>query len=309
MARAYGDGGRSRAGPALDSHLVDSQVEKLLFGSLKGAFSVGPTLPSFFHKFSLEIRALLCAACFAATTGRGEPTEGMKIMGLKISVGGGKGKFLARVMLLLCNVLLPYLSSRLRSRAERVSREQHFFERPTDNFFEALKKLDGVVRVLSSLNFVAFLLESDYLTLPHRLLSARLVEDSRGGVGSAGGSRSGMSDNLTRRLFWDAAVNLFLALSPMSSAFNVADFGRRITSFLTWRLSKVGPSFPSSDGYGVTKCGICRSDEISIPYVSVSCGCVYCYACVMGKMPTGEERWTCGVCGVKCTGISRKHGI
>ncbi|KAG0233323.1 peroxisome assembly protein (Peroxin-2) [Actinomortierella wolfii] len=205
-----------------------------------------------------------------------------------------------------------YLSERL----NRIITEQGWGELPDDNIKKkawiVLQKAGSAFRILSLLNFLAFLYAGKYRSIVERILSMRLVYAQRAS------NRQASFEFLNRQMVWHAFTEFLMFLMPL---INVSKLKRNVKNML------LPAAFQSANDLAMLPkhiCAICHENNnatatttsaaggggaavmstvIHNPYIT-SCGHVYCYYCIKTKMMIDDE-WCCLRCGKKVEAIAR----
>ncbi|KAF2872850.1 Pex12 amino terminal region-domain-containing protein [Massariosphaeria phaeospora] len=163
---------------------------------------------------------------------------------------------------------------------------------PTLALFSRLtENLNSVHDMASLASFLTFLYNGRYRTLTDRFLRLRLTPTSHST------SREVSFEYLNRQLVWHAFTEFLLFLLPLVGISR----WRRILG-RTWR--KLRSSFlallgrapaNTSDADDENKAA---ATDITNPYETVPCGCIYCFACLAQRIANEEgEGWTCLRCG------------
>ncbi|GMI44639.1 hypothetical protein TrCOL_g359 [Triparma columacea] len=274
----------------LDVQLIDTELHRLLWDRLKSAFSVSPSVEAFFQDWAPETELLLKVAGFVASVGRGRETEGMKLVGLKLDVGGGGGEeglgvadrlrrrrgrvgvisrssrreaearaFRVRALLLLFTTILPYAAERLRREGERRGWTLEgtgggrisTVERRRWKMWRLLVKFERVVKGVAAINFMAFLAGGAFPSLGMRLAGGRYLRDADNPVSQISPEELGSQNGwLVRRMVWDHAVRVLAAVSPLSDAFSVSGVGESINRIWKWRPGAGGAGAGGGAGGG-----------------------------------------------------------
>ncbi|KAI0837539.1 Pex12 amino terminal region-domain-containing protein [Hypoxylon sp. FL0890] len=191
---------------------------------------------------------------------------------------------------------------------------------------QRLSKLTSKVTTLHSIaafvSFLAFLLHGRYRTILDRVLRMRLAPPT------SQVSREVSFEYLNRQLVWHAFTEFLLFVLPLVGI----NRWRRWLS-RTWRKTKeiinVKTESEDSEKQGdyaflpERTCAICYEDQnsaisenevlaaaassgvvgsaqtdITNPYETIPCGCIYCYVCLATRLEREEgEGWTCLRCG------------
>ncbi|KAF3003231.1 peroxisome assembly protein (Peroxin-2) [Curvularia kusanoi] len=210
------------------------------------------------------------------------------------------------------------------------------FSRPENPNLAAMSRLTESLTnahdVASLASFLVFLVNGRYRTLTDRLLRLRLTPTSHST------SREVSFEYLNRQLVWHAFTEFLLFLLPLVGISRWRRIlSRSIRRLRTAFLSLLGRSATASLDDDDEKasgelgflpertCAICYRDQnptsaseadvlaastggggvvgsaatdITNPYETTPCGCVYCFACIAQRLANEEgEGWTCLRCG------------
>ncbi|ODM23850.1 Peroxisomal biogenesis factor 2 [Aspergillus cristatus] len=201
---------------------------------------------------------------------------------------------------------------------EEPSRRVQFLGRITD-------LVSTTHSVAAFVSFLVFLVNGRYRTLIDRILRMRLTPPS------AQASREVSFEYLNRQLVWHAFTEFLLFLLPLVG---ISRWRRWLSR--AWRKTKATLKSSSDDNEPEEKrgelaflpertCAICYKDQnptntsesdvmaasasaggmigsaqtdITNPYETVPCGCLYCFVCLVQKLEGEEgEGWVCLRCG------------
>ncbi|PYH95034.1 putative peroxisome biosynthesis protein [Aspergillus ellipticus CBS 707.79] len=201
---------------------------------------------------------------------------------------------------------------------EETSQEVRMLARMTD-------LVSATHSIAAFISFLVFLVNGRYRTLVDRLLRIRLTPPS------AQASREVSFEYLNRQLVWHAFTEFLLFLLPLVGISR----WRRWLSRL-WRKTVSTLKAGSDENESSTKqgelaflpertCAICYKDnnpssategeaiaasassggivgsahtDITNPYETIPCGCIYCFVCIVQKLEGEEgEGWVCLRCG------------
>ncbi|KAF9169444.1 peroxisome assembly protein (Peroxin-2) [Mortierella sp. AD011] len=185
---------------------------------------------------------------------------------------------------------------------------QGWGELPEDNIkrkaWNLIQKSGSIFRIVSLINFLAFLYAGKYRSVLERILSMRLVYADRNS------NRQASFEFLNRQMVWHAFTEFLMFLMPL---INVSKLKRNVKRIL------LPAALMSANELSVLPahiCAICHennsasatpgtttSTTIHNPYVA-DCGHVYCYYCIKTKMMVDDE-WCCLRCGKKVEAIAR----
>jgi len=210
------------------------------------------------------------------------------------------------------------------------------YTRPESDKLKMLGRLSEMAGsahdVFGLASFLVFLVDGRYRTITDRLLRLRLTPTSHAT------SREVSFEYLNRQLVWHAFTEFLLFLLPLVGISRWRRIlSRTFRRFQSTILSLLGRSKPTSDSDDEEKaggelgflpertCAICYRDQnpttaseadimassaggggvvgsaatdITNPYETIPCGCIYCFACIAQRIANEEgEGWTCLRCG------------
>ncbi|KAF6820793.1 peroxisomal biogenesis factor 2 [Colletotrichum sojae] len=311
----------------VDAELLDDELLELLRGQVGDAlkYFAGGHLKD---DWSAEILLALRAVLFKLTVWDHDATYGAALQNLKYTDARKDGSVL---------VAPSRWQKSLYGLATVVGRygwdkwENWLLERD-DGYSDPSPRLQRLSRVTSRIttlhagaafiSFLVFLLQGRYRTLLDRVLRMRLAPPT------SQVSREVSFEYLNRQLVWHAFTEFLLFVLPL---IGINRWRRWISR--TWRKTKQimttsGDDEKSADGeYGFLPertCAICYQDQnaqatteteimaaaassgvigsaqtdITNPYETIPCGCVYCFVCLATRLEREEgEGWTCLRCG------------
>ena len=141
----------------------------------------------------------------------------------------------------------------------------------------------AVLKMLSLLNFLIFLIQGHYPTLKERLLGLKMVP------GRPQHLQEISHSYLTREILWYGFSEFIFFILPHFNLFSIQNWMRRLSS-----------SDRTADG----ACGFCGSRPTQ-PHIS-SCGHIYCYYCLSANMQN-DFTFSCSLCNqpiTSCTSAS-----
>lgn len=179
--------------------------------------------------------------------------------------------------------------------------------------------------IAAFVSFLVFLVNGRYRTLVDRILRMRLTPPS------AQASREVSFEYLNRQLVWHAFTEFLLFLLPLVG---IGRWRRWVSR--AWRKTMAAIKSSGEDGESTEKegelgflpertCAICYKHQnptstsesevmaaslsaggltgsgqtdVTNPYETIPCGCVYCYVCIVQRLEAEEgEGWVCLRCG------------
>ncbi|CAG9465536.1 unnamed protein product [Pedinophyceae sp. YPF-701] len=206
------------------------------------------------------------------------------------------------------------------ARLEDLLTRHGFPEAPAGSWkagvWRTLRWLERAVRVLSAVNFIAFLYEGRYPTLETRLLRARLMPTR------IGAPRAITFQFLNRQLVWEELSALVLAILPLidpaaiSRGFHVAMGAIRASLRRTRTIAAPPEGSGDAEQAGAAQadeerpinphsqcpeCGL--MDVTGLLAVAEPCGHVHCYYCLRGACET-DPKHECRACGTRIEHIA-----
>lgn len=178
--------------------------------------------------------------------------------------------------------------------------------------------------IAAFVSFLVFLVNGRYRTLVDRILRMRLTPPS------AQASREVSFEYLNRQLVWHAFTEFLLFLLPLVG---IGRWRRWVSR--AWRKTKAALKSSGEEDEGAEKqgelaflpertCAICYKEQnptstsendvmaasmsggiigsaqtdVTNPYETIPCGCVYCYVCIAQRLEAEEgQGWVCLRCG------------
>ena len=264
----------------LDAQLIDS-LQSQFIGTFKFA-SLSQLNP--------ELKLFLRWYLWKTSVHTAERTFGQQMLDLKYSLDGNKFVPLKsghKVALFLMMVLGPWLHDRtdmLSSVLPHVS---------TSVIQTVLSKITSVMKIVTLLNFLDFLLKGRFPTLQDRVLGITLVPDRRQTL------RQTSYDYMNREILWHGFAEFLFNVLPQFNSFAVKNWLR-----LVWR--KLAPPRIEAECRPLqTKdflvCRFCASMP-TLPYVT-NCGHIYCYYCITANC-IADAAFPCCACGGKVEGCA-----
>ncbi|KAG0222409.1 Pex12 amino terminal region-domain-containing protein [Mortierella sp. GBAus27b] len=298
----------------LDAELLDDELVETMKEQLWSAFSLFK--PSFKNKFKPELALALNLIMYKFSVYDMGATYGSQLQnltyrnerkhsgGLQSTATDAPLTKTQKVAYGVITVGGQYVLERLNG----AMTSQGWGELPEDNIkrkvWNVLQKAGSVFRIVTLLNFLAFLYAGKYRTVLERILSMRLVYANRNS------NRQASFEFLNRQMVWHAFTEFLMFLMPL---INVSKLKRNVKKML------VPAALMSANEHSVLPphiCAICHenssasatpgvvtSTAIHNPYIT-DCGHVYCYYCVKTKMMVDDE-WCCLRCGKKVEAIAR----
>ncbi|KAL4922712.1 Pex12 amino terminal region-domain-containing protein [Aspergillus aurantiobrunneus] len=323
--------GREGTRPAFRVGQVDAELlDEELLGLLKG--QVGDALKYFGHHlcddWSNEIQLFLRAILFKLSVWDHDASYGAALQSLKYIDSRSKGPVhsaptkLQKTLYGLLTVGGRYAWDKWEN---WLISQEGGYEEPSQEV-RSLSRISNLLSTTHSIaaffSFLVFLVNGRYRTLIDRLLRMRLAPPS------AQASREVSFEYLNRQLVWHAFTEFLLFLLPLvgisrwrrwvsrawrktmsairtTSAEDDADEKQGELAFLPERTCAICYKSNNESGTAETElmassAGIIGSAQTDItnPYETVPCGCVYCFVCIVQKLEGEEgEGWVCLRCG------------
>ncbi|KAG6854856.1 hypothetical protein C0991_012046 [Blastosporella zonata] len=252
----------------LDSELLDQELVQTLQEPLNKALSlVNSSLKA---RFEPELALLLQLTLYKLSIWNTGASYGAKLQDLRYTVRPSSGNTLApsglprRTLLLhgILTVLLPYLHTKLRSRALSYAWPDAPSSDRRRKAWNILTSLESSYTLLSLSSFLAFLWNGRYRTIADRVLNMKLVP-SRRLI-----QRDVSYEFMNRQMVWHAFTEFLLFLLPLVNARNLRRRISRIINSIspfTILSSLSARSGASSDGKGIGPASQKRGKYWSLP--------------------------------------------
>lgn len=313
----------------VDAELLDEELVGLLREQVGEALKyVGGVGSNLKEEWSAEILLALRAVLFKLTVWNHDATYGAALQNLRYTDARHDGPVLvppSRVQKALYGLVTvggKYAWTRL---DDWLSRHDNGFDEP-DPRIKKLTRLTSVAENVHAaaafVSFLVFLLHGRYRTLLDRILRMRLAPPT------SQVSREVSFEYLNRQLVWHAFTEFLLFVLPL---IGVNKWRRWLSR--TWKKTKNAITSGTENENDEKKgefaflpertCAICYQDQntasteqeilaaaassgvvgsaqtdITNPYETIPCGCVYCFVCLTTRIESEEgEGWTCLRCG------------
>lgn len=313
----------------VDAELLDDELIELLRGQVSEALKYfgGGHLQD---DWSAEILLALRAVLFKLTVWDHDATYGAALQNLKYTDARHDGPVLVppsrwqKSLYGLFTVCGKYAWTRWEG---WLLDRNDGYDEPSPRIQRLSRLTERISTLYSSAalaSFLVFLLQGRYRTLLDRILRMRLAPPT------SQVSREVSFEYLNRQLVWHAFTEFLLFILPLVGIHRWRRWLSR-----TWRKTKeMIKTSGAGDGEGTTQgeyaflpertCAICYQDQnavasteneimaaaassgvvgsaqtdITNPYETIPCGCVYCYVCLATRLEREEgEGWTCLRCG------------
>jgi len=323
--------GREGARPAfrvgqVDAELLDEELLELLKGQVGEALKYFGTHIQ--EDWSAEIMLALRAVLFKLTVWDHDATYGAALQNLKFTDARKKGSALAspskwqKAIYGIFSVGGQYAWTRWE---DWLMDNDNGYDEPSpavQRLSSLSSRLSAVHSTAALASFLVFLVNGRYRTLLDRILRLRLAPPT------SQVSREVSFEYLNRQLVWHAFTEFLLFLLPLVGISRWRARGWRNTkalirtsdataveekagelAFLPERTCAICYQDQNTTGQseaeilaasGATGGGVIGSAQTDItnPYETVPCACIYCFVCLAGRIEAEEgEGWTCLRCG------------
>ncbi len=312
----------------VDAELLDEELLELLKGQVGQALKYfGSHLQD---DWSAEITLALRAVLFKLTVWDHDATYGAALQNLKFTDARNKGPVLVspskwqKTFYGLFTVGGKYAWTKWEN---WLVESDNGYDQPSPTM-RKLSRLSDTISTMHSTaafaSFLIFLVNGRYRTLLDRILRLRLAPPT------SQVSREVSFEYLNRQLVWHAFTEFLLFVLPLVGISRWRRWLARV-----WRKTKSVMRSGGDEGEEVIKsgefsflpertCAICYQDQnststseaeivaasgasavigsaqtdITNPYETIPCGCIYCFVCLAGRLEAEEgEGWTCLRCG------------
>ncbi|ODQ80306.1 hypothetical protein BABINDRAFT_35362 [Babjeviella inositovora NRRL Y-12698] len=314
----------------LDSVILDNELFDLVHEQLVSVFQHWQ--PQWKTSYGKEIRLGLRLLLFKNTVWDNSQLYGMKVQNLRMSSSSAlRTRKLALLVLILgeygWNVFQSYLFA-LDLELPTETRKTKWTVLKRNVVRLLLRHRDRILAssklysILSMLNFVAFLVNGEYISLKYRLLGLKIYKPVHQDLLKFQGSNVSFEFQ-NRQLVWNTLTEFLIFTLPMLQLHKLK------TSLLFLSLTPKASAAPLLAHLPEKRCVICyhtyqtrrlqmnasQEDDagwflVTNPYTT-NCGHTYCYLCVLTKLelsPAGKEvlsevdereLWDCLRCGAK----------
>ena len=311
----------------VDAELLDEELLELLKGRVSEALKYfGPHLRD---DWSAEIMLALRAVLFKLTVWDHDATYGAALQNLKFTDARKEGPDLVspsksqKALYGIFTVGGKYAWNRWEN---WLVDNDNGYDEPS-SMLGGLSRLSDSITTLHSTaafaSFLMFLVNGRYRTLLDRILRLRLAPPT------SQVSREVSFEYLNRQLVWHAFTEFLLFMLPLVG---ISRWRRWVTRI--WKKTKSMVRSSGEEDETIKNgefaflpertCAICYQDQnptsmseaevivasgasgvmgssktdITNPYETIPCGCIYCFVCLAGRLEAEEgEGWTCLRCG------------
>ncbi|GAM26016.1 hypothetical protein SAMD00019534_091910, partial [Acytostelium subglobosum LB1] len=300
----------------LDSMKLDEEILELLKSQFMRIFMF--FRPTFVQNFQPEINLILKSVIFKLSIFNLGTTYGNQLQNLTFrnerAFDATKGSdYISRLTLQqkwlsgLVNIGGEWAWARI----NRKAANEAWGDLPDDSLkkrvWRILNHLETVYKLLSILNFLAFLFDGKYVTLVNRILCMRLV------YAQPSLSRRISFEYMNRQLVWHGFTEFFLFIMPLINIDRIKGFIYR--TFIQKPSNMFQQQNRSQQGEDAAlapqllaplvleKCPICFNDPISVPYIT-DCGHLFCYYCIKTNCMI-DPTFTCPRCNSIVSNMKR----
>lgn len=314
----------------VDAELLDEELVGLLRDQVGEALKyIGGVGSDLKEEWSSEILLALRAVLFKLTVWDHDATYGSALQNLRYTDARHDGPVLvppSRVQKALYGLVTvggKYAWTRLEG---WLLRHDNGFDEPHPRIKKLIRLTsvaENVHAAAAFVSFLVFLLHGRYRTLLDRILRMRLAPPT------SQVSREVSFEYLNRQLVWHAFTEFLLFVLPL---IGINKWRRWLSR--TWKKTRSAITSGGADAENEEKqgefaflpertCAICYQDQnsasteqeilaaaassgvvgsaqtdITNPYETIPCGCVYCFVCLTTRIEREEgEGWTCLRCG------------
>eukprot|EP01130_Rhizamoeba_saxonica_P015742 TRINITY_DN7117_c0_g1_i1.p1 TRINITY_DN7117_c0_g1~~TRINITY_DN7117_c0_g1_i1.p1 ORF type:complete len:310 (+),score=28.09 TRINITY_DN7117_c0_g1_i1:1-930(+) len=265
----------------LDAQVLDTELHDILQLQFNKIFSFFEE--NVYMEYKPEMFLLLNVLLFRISIWSIHTTYGMSLQNLKLDINPNtKNKVLTLYFIL--DVIVPYIRSRLSIYAQKwvVLPDSD----PKKMLWKFIKRAEEIWKILKFINFLVFMYNGKYSNIMRRLLSLRMVP-------LRPTARRVSFEYMNRQLIWNAFTEFMLFVMPLINVDYLKDKWKSITLIGRRAVDN-------------TKCVICDSTSISVPYTSTmdSCGHCFCYVCIYQKI-SSQSNYKCPSCGISVKSIKR----
>ena len=227
--------------------------------------------------FKPELKAFVRWLLWRYSVQSNNQTFGQRIMGLKFSVAEDRHipiKYFHKAFLFVSMVLLEWACDRSDFLSSSV----------LPRLGRAFKHATALVKALSLLNFISFLLGGRFPTLLQRMLGLHMIPVQRQTL------RQMSYELMNREILWHGFAEFLFFVLPQLNVFAFKNWFRKHLAHYTAKPVEL-KNLSNSD-YKV--CHFCK-DAPTMPCVT-NCGHVYCYYCIKSNC-LADRNFPCSVCG------------
>lgn len=255
----------------LDAIELDDELSDILQSQFLDVIYTLPTYLSL-HRVKPELKAVVRLLIWVYSVGRSGSTFGQSMLNLEYNGNSYVGSW-QKLSLFLFSVLGDWFAERLDDIAPLMVPLE-----PREAYRVA-KIVTTILKWLSLLNFVFFLLYGQYPSIKERL-SGLLITPTKPQT-----LRQLSYDYMNREILWYGFSEFIFFILPHLNIFAVRNWiRRRIGGWRQHVKKKVD----------ISRCSFCEK-KVTMPHIT-DCGHVYCYYCVSASC-LADGRFPCSICG------------
>uniref|UniRef100_A0A061QNC2 RING-type E3 ubiquitin transferase (cysteine targeting) n=1 Tax=Tetraselmis sp. GSL018 TaxID=582737 RepID=A0A061QNC2_9CHLO len=269
------------------------------------------------HNFSIatarsaQLDAQRIDRFFLATTWRGRPTPGMRLLNLRLcsSRAGGLGQGRPQGLSLLQRAAYGALSVGGRYAWLRLclmAHEGRWGDAAPGSWrrrcWAAIAWAEAGHSLAELANWLDFLRTGRHRNLLERLIGVAAVPHR------TSSQRAVSFEFLSRQLAWQEVSALVLTVLPLVSSERLRALAARWSApRLDGKLSSAGTLLARASKGTDEGCAVCGAEEILTPFRALPCGHVFCYYCLRARTES-DPRYCCPLCGSRVEALERAGG-
>ena len=258
----------------LDAVELDEELTDILQSHFLNVIYPLPTKLSL-HRLKPELKALIRLLIWVYSVGKTGSTFGQSMLNIAYSSSDhSSGLGLGcrhKVPLFLFGVVGDWL-------AERLDDITSFFSSQPREALRIARILSTVLKTLSVLNFLIFIVYGKYPSLKERVSGLAMVPTRPQTL------RQLNYDYMNREILWYGFSEFIFFVLPQLNVFALKNWARRVLG--RWGGSKEGD-------VDLSRCSFCEK-SVTMPHVT-DCGHVYCYYCISANC-LADRQFPCSVC-------------
>lgn len=279
MSSLENDGERVLRVSRLDATEIDDELSELFQRQLLEVLR--PLPPGLFLvRIKPELKALVRLLLWGYSVARNGTTFGQSMLDLVYRTSTSQPlKVPHKIVLLVFSVAADWVAER----SEDVL--PPLFPTHTKRTLTIIKIVSAVLKMLSLVNFLSFLLHGHYPSLKERVGSLKMVPSRPQTL------RQLNYDYMNREILWYGFSEFIFFVLPHLNLFALKNWIKRhIGSRRRGHLEPID----------FTKCSFCEK-ELTMPHITNECGHVYCYYCISANCLV-DNQYPCSVCGAVVNG-------
>ena len=266
----------------LDATELDEELAEILQDHFISIFRILPSV----HLLQLkpELRALVRLLIWRYSIYTHGQTFGQQMLDLSYSLGQNNYfpvTFRYKFALFFLTVIAEWMKDRFHtiSRIVPVSLQPSVVNRVLDRIL-------SIIKSLSLINFIVFLLNGHFPTLKERVLGLQMVPERPQTL------RQMSYEYMNREILWHGFSEFIFFILPHFNLFAIRNWLRRCLTYQRGSTAENG--VPILKPVDFSSCAFC--DQVpTMPHVT-GCGHVYCYYCIRANC-LADSSFPCTVCG------------